>query len=193
MGTKRFRTSRRWHNTLIMVWGYPFLVLPGIIVGASSGRFRLLQVMALLGLLGILAALRRDRKRSGVYSIEGDRLILQVNADERRIDLEEVNDASLIDRMGARAYLKDRGRGGQPESASVDHAQADAFTRYCTLDIGLHSYTLGLARNVIDRLPSAKDDLVLLRLRGGEDLLLSPIHAQAMVDSLARRKMLARS
>jgi hypothetical protein len=51
----------------------------------------------------------------------------------------------------------------------------------------LTSYTLGVGRNVIDRLPNAKHDLVLLRLRNGDDLLLSPQYNQDLVDSLSRR------
>jgi hypothetical protein len=55
------------------------------------------------------------------------------------------------------------------------------------VDIGLTSYTLGVGRNVIDRLPNARHDLVLLRLRNGEELLLSPQYNQDLVDSLSRR------
>ena len=45
----------------------------------------------------------------------------------------------------------------------------------------------GAIGNVIDRLPNARHDLVLLRLRNGEELLLSPQYNQDLVDSLSRR------
>jgi hypothetical protein len=44
-----------------------------------------------------------------------------------------------------------------------------------------------MGRAVIDRLPNARHDLVLLRLRTGEDLLLSPQYNQDLVDALSRR------
>ena len=94
--------------------------------------------------------------------------------------------SARIDRTGAREYIRQR---------SLIHTKGwrdlrrrgKAFTRFCTVDIGLTSYTLGVGRNVIDRLPNAKHDLVLLRLRNGDDLLLSPQYNQDLVDSLSRR------
>ena len=60
------------------------------------------------------------------------------------------------------------------------------FVRYCTVDIGFTSLTLGLGRSVIDRLPLARYDLVLLRLKGGQDHLLSPKYNQDLVDTVSR-------
>ena len=62
----------------------------------------------------------------------------------------------------------------------------DAFLRYCTVDIGLRSLTLGLGRGMIDRMPNARHDMVLLRLRGGQDLLLSPEYNRDLVDHIGR-------
>jgi hypothetical protein len=54
------------------------------------------------------------------------------------------------------------------------------------VDIGFTSLTMGLGRSVIDKLARAKYDLVLLRLQGGEDHLLSPKYNQDLVDTVSR-------
>lgn len=187
MGNKRFRTLRLWHNALMMVWGIPFLVLPGVIAGASSGDFTLFQVMLGVSALGLGLALQRDSRKSGSYWVEDDRLTLEVNKDKREILMSEIQDSSLLDRVGARAYLREKAQTG--EDRTMQDRRKEEFMRFCTVDIGLSSLTLGVARSLIDRLPSAKNDLLLLRLRGGEDLLLSPAHAHDLVDTLGRRRL----
>lgn len=186
MGSKRFRTQRLWHNTLIMVWTVPFLVLPGIIVGASSGDFRLFLTMIIVAVLGVALAARRDSRKSATYMMEDDRLVLYSTEGEREIMIEDVLDASLLDRVGARAYLKELTELAKGRSEAE---LREEFMRFCTVDIGFSTITLGAARRLIDRLPSAKRDLLLLRLRNGGVLLLSPLHAQDMVDTLGRRKL----
>lgn len=180
MGSRRFRTQRHWHNTLIMVWAIPFLILPGIIVGASSGRFLLFQVMLGIALLGVLLAARRDSRKRAAYMVDDEKLMLSTPDASREVPVSDILDASLLDRVGARAYLKE---------FTSDVQLQEEFMRYCTVDIGFSTFTLGAARRLIDRLPSAKSDLLLLRLRGGGVLLLSPLHAQDMVDTLGRRKL----
>lgn len=186
MASKRFRTQRLWHNTLIMVWTVPFLVLPGIIVGASSGDFKLLLAMVVVAALGLTLAALRDSRKKAVYTIDDDRLLLSTAGQERELSIGEVLDASLLDRVGARAYLKELT--GSTKRLSEAELREE-FMRFCTVDIGFSTLTLGVARSLIDRLPSAKRDLLLLRLRNGEVLLLSPLHAQDMVDTLGRRKL----
>lgn len=187
MSNKRFRTLRLWHNALIMVWGTPFLILPGIIAGASSGDFTLFHVMLGVSAAGLVVALRFDSRKTGLYWVENDRLTLEVNREKREILMTEILDTSLLDRIGAREYLREK---VLANAAKEDKARCRAsFMRYCTVDIGLDSITLGMARSLVDRLPSAKGDMVLLRLRGGEDLLLSPVHAHDMVDTLGRRRL----
>ncbi|MCB0766833.1 MAG: hypothetical protein KDB95_06455, partial [Flavobacteriales bacterium] len=170
----------------IMVWGIPFLILPGVIVGASSGRFLLFQVMLGVSLLGILLAARRDSRKKAFYSIDGDKLMLSTPEKERTIPIGEITDASLLDRVGARAFLKEM---SDLDTEKPFVEKRDAFMRFCTVDIGFRSFTLGAARRLIDRLPSAKSDLLLIRLRSGEMLLLSPMYAQDMVDTIGRRRL----
>lgn len=186
MGSKRFRTIRLWHNALMMVWAIPFIVLPGVIAGASTGKFLSFWITLVLSLVGLFFAARQDSRKSAVYSVEDECLVLTTPQLERKIMVSDISDTSLLDRMGARAYVKAQAEPGEP--GAVTAAREAEFMRFCTVDIGLSTYTLGAIRSLIDRLPSAKRDLVLLRLRGGEVLLLSPVYAHDLVDTLGRRR-----
>jgi hypothetical protein len=172
---------------MIMVWGIPFVVLPGVIVGASTGEFLLLEVMLGLSVLGLLIAIARDRRKRCYYIMEEERIILVRNDERREVAMNDVVDASLVDRAGARAYLREWLNSDMKSMSRAE--RVDLFTHYCTVDIGLTSYTLGLGRNLIDQLPNAKTDLLLLRLQSGEDLILAPVHVQEMIESIGRRKI----
>lgn len=188
MGNKRFRTQRVWHNTLLAVWSVPFVLLPGVIVAASSGRFVLLQVLGGLLLLGVAIAMLRDRRKSCWYILEEEVLGLVHNGSRKDIPVVEISDASLIDRTAAREFLLAGARHAK-KSKAERQASAATFTKYCTVDIGVVSYTFGVGRSLIDRLPSGKRDLVLMRVRNGESYLLSPLHSQEFVESISRRKI----
>lgn len=170
-----------------MVWATPFALLPGIIVGSSTSRFALLYVLLVLWLVGLMVALARDRVQSCSYRMVGEQLELTRNAKTRSIAVDRITDASLIDRSAARDYIHVHGT--KSRSGLITVAGGEPFMRYCTVDIGLTSFTFGFGRSLIDRLPQAKSDLVLLRMDNGEALLLSPINVQDMVDSLSRLKL----
>ncbi len=187
MGSRRYRTLRVWHNTLLMVWALPILLLPGVIAAAYAGRFGLLTGLGVVGVVGLLIANIRDRRKTCSYSIEGDRLTLIRNGVARTIDMPDVSDASLIDRSAAREYLREWSTGAVTDLPSPEWVAG--YANYCTVDIGLTSFTLGLGRALIDRVPNGRTDLVLLRLRTGEAFLLSPIHSQDLVENISRRKI----
>lgn len=188
MGTKRYRTKRVWHNTLVMVWAMPFGLLPGIIVASSTSRFTLLYTMMVLCGTGLVVAFARDRVQNCYYKMVGEQLELTRNRKTRSIPVESITDASLIDRSGARDYIREHGIKSKAGDL-VTVKGAEPFLRYCTVDIGLVSYTFGFGRSLIDRLPQSKSDLVLLRTSTGEALLLSPVNIQDLVDSLSRLKL----
>jgi hypothetical protein len=186
MGEIKFHTRRQWHNTLMVVWGAPFLLLIGMIVAGYTGRFAVLGVLAATVVIALVVALVRDVDRRCVYRLEKGVLILTNSRDRLEIPLDRISDASLIDRAGARAYIRQRHH-DKSRSWFEWRRMAKGFVRFCTVDIGLTTFTFGLGRSVIDRLPNARHDLVLLRLRSGEDLLLSPQYNQDLVDLLSRR------
>ncbi len=186
MGEIRFRTRRQWHNTLMVVWVAPFALLTGMIISASTGRFTTLVLIAVPGLVGLAVALVRDMERRCTYQLDTGLLTLSNGKESLTIPLERISDASLIDRTAARAYIRQR-HYDKSRSWFEWRRKAKEFVRFCSVDIGLTTLTFGMGRAVIDRLPNARHDLVLLRLRTGEDLLLSPQYNQDLVDALSRR------
>ncbi len=65
-------------------------------------------------------------------------------------------------------------------------ARERAFVRFCTVDIGLRSMTFGIGRQFVDSMPNAKNDLLLVRLSNGEDILLSPEYNQSLIERIGR-------
>lgn len=185
MGEKRFRTRKQWHNTMLVVWTGPFLLVTGVFIGVATGNFWPLAVLFGLAIVGLALGVRRDSAARSTYAIANDVLVM-VNPSERiELRAEEIMDASLVDRAAARDYIRVRaGRSGKDKEGQ--RAMQEAFLRFCTVDIGLRSFTFGLGRGMIDRMPNARHDMVLLRLREGQDLLLSPEYNREMVDYIGR-------
>lgn len=185
MGEKRFRTRRQWHNTLLAVWATPFVLLIGILIGVTMGSFLPLWVMVVGLVIGYAIGFMRDRTARSTYHIVNDVIILVRGDDRLEVPPQEIIDASLIDRAGARDYLRLRGSSRKDDGRSTREVQKDCL-RFCTVDIGMSTYTFGLGRGMIDRMPKARHDMVLLRMRQGSDLLLSPEYNQEMVDAIGR-------
>ena len=185
MGEKKFRTRKQWHNTMLVLWTAPVLLLTGVFIGVTTGNFWPLVVLVVLAGLGVVLGMRRDRSARSTYAIMNDVLVI-VNPKERlELRAEEIMDASLVDRAAARNYISIRAaRSGKDKEGQ--RAMQDAFLRFCTVDIGLRSFTFGLGRGMIDRMPNARHDMVLLRLREGQDLLLSPEYNRDLVDHIGR-------
>ncbi|MEZ4806553.1 MAG: hypothetical protein R2815_03660 [Flavobacteriales bacterium] len=187
MGTKRFHTRRQWNNTLLVLWVVPFILLTGAIsVGATDG-FLTLIILSALSLVAIVVGVVRDASTRAVYAIESDRLALRDGKGEEIIGADRIIDASLIDRMAAREYIRASigglRNGGAPGAA---RAKVKEMTRFCSVDLGLTTFTFGMGRRLIDNMPRSKDDLVLLRLHEGKEYFLSPLYNQDLVDNVSR-------
>ncbi len=184
MPAKTFATQRYWNNTLLVIWASPFLVLAGVLVLAMHGNFAALFIAGGIMVLGLAIALWRDLGDRCNYTFRSDRLILEKKGSRTEIPIDELLDASLVDRLAAREYVRQRAAalaGGKGEH----QAAIDGMMRYCTVDIGITTFTFGLGRSITDRLPSARHDLVLLRARQG-DLVLTPRYTQDFVETMGR-------
>lgn len=182
MAERRFHSRRQWHNTRLILYAAPFIVLGGVLAGVSMGRFHVLA--AILGLLAaaLILAWARDASKKATYSIIGTDIQLIKGSSTLRLPGSSIIDASLIDRQAARDYFHTR---VLPSAASRTEARR-VFLRFCTIDIGLKTYTFGLGRGLIDRMPDARQDLVLLRLRDQSDVLLSPEYNHDLVENFLR-------
>jgi hypothetical protein len=186
MGEARFGTRRQWHNTAMVGWVAPFALLLAGIAFMMTGAFLPLGGVLLVVLVALMVAFLRDRTPHCSYVLDAQCITLSNGRETLRVPYGDIADASLIDRIGAREYIRQY-RMQQGAGRKLMRSAVSRCTRFCTVDIGLSTVTLGLGRTVIDRMPNARHDLVLLRLRNGEALLLSPLYNQALVESLGRR------
>lgn len=169
---------------MLVLYSAPFLVLTGVVTVLGTGRF-----VVLYTILGVLAAaltlaLYRDASTSALYTVGSSTLKLSRGNDELVLPASDILDASLVDRTAARDYFRSR-RAKHSDGASFS-AESREFLRFCTVDIGMRSFTFGLGRLVIDRMPTAKSDLVLLRTREHGERLLSPDLKHDLVDTIMR-------
>lgn len=187
MGSKRFKSRRHWYNAILMLWTSPFALLVGVISFAGTGKSVVLVSVVALCIVGFAIAIARDMGGRGVYTLEGDRLLLQDRKQRIEIAISEVLDVSLIDRAGAREYILSDLRSKGISGFFAIRREAQRAVRFSSVDIGLRSYTLGIGRRMTDRMPDARLDLVLLRLRNGDTHFLSPIYNQELVSAITRR------
>ncbi len=183
MGIRKFHTRRVWHNTQLVLWLAPLLVLAGVISVTLLDTFNFILGVGVLCMAALVIALVRDLRKRYVYVLDDDGLHIEKDGQAEYVPMIDVVDASLIDRAAAREYIKSRSQGlGKVEA----RARYRTYVRFCSVDIGRSSLTGGLGRSLIDRLPEARHDLVLMRLKDGTDLLLSPDYNQEMVTSLSK-------
>ncbi|HRO99164.1 MAG TPA: hypothetical protein PLN54_06985 [Flavobacteriales bacterium] len=183
MAIRKFHSRRVWHNTRVMLWLAPVMLLAGVITVSLLNTFAVLVTIAGICLVGTVVALVRDVRKRFVYILDSNGLHLEHDKEAEYIAMSDVVDASLIDRAAAREYIRARSVGMDKAAARERYRN---FVRFCSVDIGQTSLTLGLGRSLIDRLPEARHDLLLMRLRDGSEMLLSPDYNQEMVTALSR-------
>ena len=176
-----------WSNTLLMLWLIPFGVLMGAIAVALTDKLLVLVGIAAFSLIGVLVALYRDIGNRSTYLVGEDKLILHDGRNQLAVTMSEMVDASMIDRMAAREYIRSKSAAlieKSPKMRSSDLIRD--LTRFCSVDLGLTTFTFGMGRSMIDKMPQSKNDLVLLRLRSGQDYFLSPIDNVELATTINR-------
>lgn len=188
MSRREFHTRRQWHNVSVWAISSLVLVLFTLVIAARSGEWWLMMPVGLVALGGFVVTFLHDRSVDAVYTFESGRLRIWNKRDSRSLRREDIRDASLVDRTAARTYILQKldqlAEAGM--EGSEQQARKEEFIRFCTVDIGLRSFTFGLGRKLVDTMPNAKHDLVLLRLTDGHDLLLSPLYNQDLMDNISR-------
>mgnify|MGYP007071009584 CR=1 FL=1 len=173
-----------------MLWSIValMLLLLGVAISGMTARSEWLVAVSCLALVGFLISWASDRKEGGTYVVEGTQLLMKRKYSTTSVELEQVLDATLLDRRSARDIFNERQRSLTAKSigSSGRREERRFFLSWCTVDIGIRSWTFGIGRELIDRRPDGKNDLVLLRLKNGRALLLSPLHAHDLADALSR-------
>ncbi|HEX2616035.1 MAG TPA: hypothetical protein VHL57_00760 [Flavobacteriales bacterium] len=188
MPLKRFRTRRLRSNLILWSIASMGLFVFAVVLVAVTGGYWASSLVVALICAGMAVAWSRDRGDETVYLLDEQRLVLRRKQNEEEFQLADVLDANLVDRVAARDYFSQRVRSlqGTGSMAGKPKEARRAFMRFCTVDIGLNTLSFGIGRRMIDRMPRAKDDLVLLRARNGRERLLSPVYNQDLVDNIGR-------
>lgn len=188
MAGKRFRTRKQLANTYIWSIVAGMVLLTSFILTGMTSDMNWLFAGAAIAVVGMAISWWRDRSADVLYLVDGGRIVLRRSVEEEAMEITDLIDASLIDRVAARTFIEQHLR-TLAESGMSKEKLAEVrktYLHYCTVDIGLHTYSFGIGRRMIDGMRVAQHDLVLLRVRDGRMLLLSPVYSQDLVDSLGR-------
>jgi hypothetical protein len=188
MSEHLFHTRRQWHNVSVWAIVSLILLLVGLVFAARSGNWVLLAYIGGVVVLGLVVNYLQDRADDVTYYIGGGVLRLEGRKEKLELRQADIRDASLLDRTAARNYIREKLALALESGLDRDvvKARERSYVRFCTVDIGLRSMTFGIGRQFVDRMPNAKNDLLLLRLSTGEDLLLSPEYNQTLIERISR-------
>ena len=179
-----YRTRRIWSNLVAWAWSVPLVVLATLVLALRTEIFWPLWAALAIGSIGGVIAFIRDLGRRCTYRIDGPTLHLDNGRDQREVEAREIMDVSPLDRRAGRDYILQHVNTIPDRKAAS--ARVDEYLRYCSVDIGMRSLSMGIGRRMIDRMPKSRYDLVLLRLFNGQAYLLSPAHSQDMADGVGR-------
>lgn len=187
MSVKRFHSRRSYKR--MFLWGgiCLFLALIGLLAMDMTGSKVLMMIAGVVGLRLIWIAFQ-GKKNLIEYVLGADALLLRRGAEEERLPLDKVIDANLIDLVTARDYVQQHGSGeGELEQGRVDDPLRSS-TRYCGVPIGKGRWGALLDGLSTLSTHSFKQSLVLLRIRDGGVLLLSPRYSERMVAAIGKAK-----
>lgn len=147
-----------------------------------SGAFIVLATA--LATLGITAAIMVGRTEKIEYELMDRKLLLRRGGSKEELDLDEVLDANLIDFVSARDYLEEHLQ-APDDGLPADKAEAQRLmTRFCGVPLaGLAALGTGIYRTNIRNF---RQTLVLLRIRDGRAVILSPRYSETMVSAIGK-------
>ena len=186
MGTKHFRSRRSRIGMLPWCcWGLAAVLLLAWSLPGGGWPWLLWAALASF-LIGIGAVVRSWRQGLIRYEV-GDGYIALIRGKVlERVPLSRLMDANLMDRSAAREYVQQR---FGPQQAGDRWRLKEArrrFLAFCNPASGADLRRTGSLQRLGPRLPDRRGSVVLLRLYGGEELLLTPRHGQGLVDTLVR-------
>lgn len=160
------------------------LALLGLLAMDITGSDALMIVALGLVILCVIAAIVISRREIIEYDLGHDVLLLRRGVDEEQLPLNELLDANLIDLVTAKDYVQQHPEVLQGANGTESVEARRMLTRFCGVPLGgIAAFTTGLSRL------SAQDfrrTLVLLRIRNGGVMLLSPKYSESMVSAIGK-------
>lgn len=181
MTLKHFHSRRSYRAWAL--WGGvgAALALVGLLAMGITGSVALFIVAGGLALLCLGAAVAMGLRERIAYELKADALLLRRGPEEEHLPLHQVLDANLIDLRTAKDYVQQLPEANGPGAAASDRR---LMTRYCGIPLGgLPALSIGLTSLSAQHF---RRTLVLLRIRDGSAVILSPRHSERMVSAIGK-------
>ena len=179
MGDRSFHIRRSYRPKFLFAAIGVALVLMGFLLRGSTGE----SLLIALGMGAIGAAFALQYRPGVEYVLGAQGLLLRRGAMREELPLEQLLDANVVDMDTARNYARQHAHAAEEGrwSRSGSH---DPLTRYCSIPLK-ELPVLGSARLGVDP-QGARRSMVLLRIRDGRSLLLSPRHSESMASAISK-------
>lgn len=182
MARRHFKGRRSHHAIIILCMAIALMAILVLFIFHHT-VFSALMVLAGATLaMALIAVFLLGRKEDIEYELGEDRLLLRRGAIREQLGLHEVQDANLIDLVSARDYVNERMEAA-PSVAEASEIQR-TLTCFCGIPlVGLMAVGSGIRRTNIRNF---RRTLVLLRIRDGRTMILSPKHSESMVSAIEK-------
>ncbi len=188
MSVKRFnsRRSYRW----VFLWGGLCigLTIMGLLAMDITGSNILIIIAVVVVVLRLVWSAVQSKKNIIEYVLGTDALLLRRGAEEERLPLINVIDANLIDLTTARDYVQEHRNSDNDSEDGQAGGPNRSATRFCSVPIVLGRLDPLLAGLTGLSTHGFRQSLVLLRIRDGGVLLLSPKYSERMVNAIGKAK-----
>lgn len=186
MNSRRYRAKRHRSGLLPLVAGALAILFFGVLVLPKADWGKLPWIVAVILLTGLLwFTVKRSRDRIA-YMVSEDHLTLIRGSGHERLPVSALIDANLIDLPSARDYVLQRYAAKEGEAPQVVQGARERFLRYSGLAFQHGIFHKLWASRLGPALSGHNEMAVLLRVRGGEELLLTPRHSEDLVDAVVR-------
>ncbi len=184
MSVKRFHSRRS--DRSILFWGSlgAVLLLLGLLAIDITGSDALMIVAGGLILLCVVAAVVASKREAIEYVLGTDSLLLRRGVDEQQLLLQDILDANLVDIVTAKHHVREHLDGLLGSTGSAGEQTRRMLTRYCGVPLsGIAAFSAGLSRLSVQNF---RRTLVLLRIRDGGTVILSPRYCESMVSAIGK-------
>ena len=184
MFIKRFHSRRSYRS--LAFWGAlgAVLALLGLLSLDITGSDALLIVAGGLVVLCIIAAVVTSKREIIEYELNADTIMLRRGLNEDELLLNDVMDANLIDLMTAKDYVQQHTDPASGTDGINNVEDRGMLTRYCGVPLGgIAAFKTGISRL---NAQNFRRTLVLLRIRDGGAVILSPKYSESMVSAVGR-------
>jgi len=179
MRSKRFRFKKRSLKTRLYGIISLILLVASLVLYFASGLVWPLQLMAVGSLVALLLGNRQDKLKNGYFYVDNNELVIKNSSSRRTIQMEHVNDASIVDPGAAMRFIE--GKISESDNTLSSKKRLHLYKQFCTIEFGLGARWMNMFGMLDQNMNSKRNDLILIRLADGTDVLLSPVHAHDAV------------